>query len=136
MGGKIRLAASARWSVKGPEPPGRVRRAGTQHEVRREIKARHAGREAVVSLVTPGTLGIEGSCAIKAAFLALSSTGWENNGTSSRKGGWGPEKRMCFVSGIGGAFGTSSGDFLWAAGKGRLEPGLELQILERKRGKG
>lgn len=78
----------------------------------------------------------EGSGAIKTAFLALSSAGWENNDTSRRKGGWGSEERMCFVSGTGGAFGTSSGNFLWAAGNGRLEPELELQILERKRGKG
>jgi len=36
--------------------------------------------------------------------------------------------------GVGGAFRTASGNFLWATGNERWEP--ERQILERKRGKG
>lgn len=43
---------------------------------------------------------------------------------------------MCFVSDIGSGFGTPSGNFLWAAGNERLETEVELQILERERGKG
>lgn len=51
----------------------------------------------------------------------------------------GPREGMRFVSDTEeevGGFGTSSGNFLWAAGNERLESELELQILEREREKG
>lgn len=58
-----------------------------------------------------------GSGAVKAASLSLSSAGWENNGTSNRKGLWGTEERLCSVRCVDGhSLGTSSDDFLWAAG--------------------
>lgn len=46
---------------------------------------------------------------------------------------------MCFWGvrgGVGGAFRTASGTFLWATGNERREPELERQLLERKREKG
>lgn len=87
-----------------------------------------------MGLATPGTSGRKEEVPSK-LLLTWSSTGWEDKGPFSRKG-VSAQRRGCALfqaRGVGGALGTSSGNFLRAAGNGRLEADGELQIGERER---